>query len=316
MEIVLACAAVFGLLEFLLYRRREKKLKELTLALLKLQDGAELPPFESFSEGQLGVLQSEIYKMVARLDEETRKSRRQSHYLADMLSDISHQIKTPLAGITLMADLLKDPELPEEKRMEFVEKIDRQTEKITWLVRNLLTLAQLEADMLKLKKEEVSAEVLVDTALEPLKILAELKGVEVKTETPEGIRLTCDQEWTAEALSNVVKNCIEHLPAVQNRENLVEERPESAGHVWITVSENNFAVTLKIRDDGPGIPPEELPHIFERFYKGKNASGNSVGIGLSMAKQIFLQQNGTIEAENGTEKGTLFRIRFYKGVSV
>lgn len=141
MEIFLGCGAFFCLVEFLLYRRRERKLKELTLYLLKLQDGAELPPFESFEEGQLGVLQSEIYKMVSLLDEETKKSKRQNHYLADMLSDISHQIKTPLAGITLMTDLLKDPELPEEKREEFVEKIDRQTEKITWLVRNLLTLA-------------------------------------------------------------------------------------------------------------------------------------------------------------------------------
>lgn len=91
-----------------MYRRRERKLKELTLYLLKLQDGAELPPFESFEEGQLGVLQSEIYKMVNLLGEETKKSKRQNHYLADMLSDISHQIKTPLAGITLMTDLLKD----------------------------------------------------------------------------------------------------------------------------------------------------------------------------------------------------------------
>ena len=153
MKIFLGCAAFFCLVEFLLYRRRERKLKELTLYLLKLQDGAELPPFESFEEGQLGVLQSEIYKMVNLLDEETKKSKRQNHYLADMLSDISHQIKTPLAGITLMTDLLKDPDLPEEKREEFVEKINHQTEKITWLVRNLLTLAQLEADMLKLKKE-------------------------------------------------------------------------------------------------------------------------------------------------------------------
>lgn len=209
MKIFLGCTAFFCLVEFLLYRRRERKLKELTLYLLKLQDGAELPPFESFEEGQLGVLQSEIYKMVNLLDEETKKSKRQNHYLADMLSDISHQIKTPLAGITLMTDLLKDPELPEEKREEFVEKIDRQTEKITWLVRNLLTLAQLEADMLKLKKEIVSARELVETAIGPLNILAELKGVELKTSLPEGTALTCDKAWTAEALSNVIKNCIE-----------------------------------------------------------------------------------------------------------
>ena len=304
MKIFLGCTAFFCLVEFLLYRRRERKLKELTLDLLKLQDGAELPPFESFEEGQLGVLQSEIYKMVNLLDEETKKSKRQNHYLADMLSDISHQIKTPLAGITLMTDLLKDPELPEEKREEFVEKIDRQTEKITWLVRNLLTLAQLEADMLKLKKEIVSARELVETAIGPLNILAELKGVELKTSLPEGTALTCDKAWTAEALSNVIKNCIEHVSA------------EAGKHVWISVTENNFAVTFTIQDDGPGIPAEELPHIFERFYKGKNSSKNSVGIGLSMARQLFLQQNGTIEAAIEAGKGTTFRIRFYNGVSL
>lgn len=304
MKIFLGCTAFFCLVEFLLYRRRERKLKELTLYLLKLQDGAELPPFESFEEGQLGVLQSEIYKMVNLLDEETKKSKRQNHYLADMLSDISHQIKTPLAGITLMTDLLKDPELPEEKREEFVEKIDRQTEKITWLVRNLLTLAQLEADMLKLKKEIVSARELVETAIGPLNILAELKGVELKTSLPEGTALTCDKAWTAEALSNVIKNCIEHVSA------------EAGKHVWISVTENNFAVTFTIQDDGPGIPAEELPHIFERFYKEKNSSKNSVGIGLSMARQLFLQQNGTIEAAIEAGKGTTFRIRFYNGVSL
>ena len=304
MKIFLGCTAFFCLVEFLLYRRRERKLKELTLYLLKLQDGAELPPFESFEEGQLGVLQSEIYKMVNLLDEETKKSKRQNHYLADMLSDISHQIKTPLAGITLMTDLLKDPELPEEKREEFVEKIDRQTEKITWLVRNLLTLAQLEADMLKLKKEIVSARELVETAIGPLNILAELKGVELKTSLPEGTALTCDKAWTAEALSNVIKNCIEHVSA------------EAGKHVWISVTENNFAVTFTIQDDGPGIPAEELPHIFERFYTGKNSSKNSVGIGLSMARQLFLQQNGTIEAAIEAGKGTTFRIRFYNGVSL
>ena len=304
MKIFLGCAAFFCLVEFLLYRRRERKLKELTLYLLKLQDGAELPPFESFEEGQLGVLQSEIYKMVNLLDEETKKSKRQNHYLADMLSDISHQIKTPLAGITLMTDLLKDPDLPEEKREEFVEKINRQTEKITWLVRNLLTLAQLEADMLKLKKENVSARELVETAIGPLNILAELRGVELQTSIPEGTALTCDKAWTAEALSNVIKNCIEHVS------------PEAGKHVWISVTENNFAVTFTIQDDGPGITAEELPHIFERFYKGKNSSKNSVGIGLSMARQLFLQQNGTIEAASEPGKGTTFRIRFYNGVSL
>ncbi len=183
-----------------------------------------------------------------------------------------------------------------------MEKIDRQTEKITWLVRNLLTLAQLEADMLKLKKETVSAAELVETAVGPLNILAELKGVELEMKIPEGIELSCDRAWTAEALSNVIKNCIEHVST------------DAGKHV--TVAENNFAVTLTVRDDGPGIPPEELPHIFDRFYKGKNSSKNRRGHWSSYGAAEFSPAERDHRGGKRARKGHKLRIRFYTGVSL
>lgn len=179
-----------------------------------------------------------------------------------MLSDISHQIKTPLTSITIMADLLREPDLPEEKRMEFAGKIDQQVNRMTWLVRNLLTLSQLEADMLKLKKEDVEVRRLVQRAAEPLRLMADVKNVEISLDMDEDIHLICDEHWTVEAISNIIKNCLEHTP--------------EGGRVIIRGEENNFSVNIYIRDNGDGIEKEDIAHIFERFYKGKNASENSV----------------------------------------
>ena len=164
------------------------------LYLSHIQDGISLPPFESYSEGQLGILQSEIYKVMNLLEEQSRQSKEQNTYLADMLSDISHQLKTPLAGITLLTDLLKNPDLPEQKRIEYVVKIAQQTEKITWLVKNLLTMAQLDAEVLKLKPQKVSARTLFQNVNITLEIMAELKEVSLKLDIPEDIELTCDPD--------------------------------------------------------------------------------------------------------------------------
>lgn len=197
-----------------------------------------------------------------------------------MLSDISHQIKTPLTSITIMADLLREPDLPEEKRMEFAGKIDQQVNRMTWLVRNLLTLSQLEADMLKLKKEDVEVRKLVQRAAEPLRLMADVKNVEISLDMDEDIHLICDEHWTVEAISNIIKNCLEHTP--------------EGGRVTIRVEENNFSVNIYIRDNGEGIEKEDIAHIFERFYKGKNASENSVGIGLALSRRSWCSKTGQL----------------------
>ena len=282
---------------FYVHRRREKKLEQLTAYLMQVQNDLSLPKLEESSEGQIGILQSEIYKLVVLLKQRSDSANRQREYLAKMLSDISHQIKTPLTSITLMTDLLKSPELSEDKRMEFAERIDQSVNRITWLVKNLLVLSQLEADMLKLKKERVSARKLVEQAYHSLELMAEVKGIALNIRVDEKISMVCDLRWTAEALSNIVKNCLEHTP--------------SGGQVCISCEQNNFSTNICIEDNGEGIAKEQLSHIFERFYKADNASPNSVGIGLSMAKQIILQQNGVINVESEPGKGTSFLIKMY-----
>lgn len=295
---LLGGALLLMIVIFVLYRRkREKQLEELVMYLMRIQDGAGLPEWKSYSEGQLGVLQSEIYKLVMLLGEKSNQAVKEKEYLSRMLSDISHQIKTPLTSITIMTDLLKTPDLEEEKRLEFAGRIDQQVSRMTWLVRNLLTLSQLEADMLKLKKEHIPLVSLVEKAIAPLELMADVRNVELHVDVDSNIHLICDEHWTVEAISNIIKNCLEHTP--------------EGGQVVITGEQNNFSTNLYIRDNGEGIEKEEIGHIFERFYKGKNASENSVGIGLALARQIVMQQNGTIEVKSELGNGTEFHLKFY-----
>lgn len=279
---------------------REKRLEELTLYLMRLQDEPGLPYWKSFSEGQLGILESEIYKLASLYYESSAHMGKENEYLSKMLSDISHQIKTPLTSITIMTDLLKEPELSEEKRLEFAGRIDQQVNRITWLIKNLLTLSQLEADVLKLKKEDVNIAHLIEKAVEPLRVMADIRDVEIDTEMDSDIHVICDEHWTVEAVSNIVKNCLEHTPP--------------GGKITMAAKQNNLSTSLYVRDNGEGIDKEEIGHIFERFYKGKNASNNSVGIGLALAKQIMMQQNGMIEVKSEPQMGTEFQIKWYHGI--
>lgn len=303
--VLCGCIAVQFLMNLFFRYRREKQLEEMIVYLMRLQDGLQLPEFTKCNEGQIGILQSEIYKMVVLLQEQSHAATKEKNYLARMLSDISHQIKTPITAITLMTDLLMKPDLPLEKRLEFVEKIDKQVSKITWLIRNLLTLSQLEADMLKLKKDRVLVSELLEKVCQSLELLAEVKGVAMITDfnqkdspkMQDEIYLICDETWIAEAFSNIIKNCIEHTP--------------EGGEVRITVTQHNFATNIIISDNGCGIAKEDLPHVFERFYKGRHGSKDSVGIGLAMARQIILRQNGMISVESKEGSGTTFLIKLY-----
>lgn len=295
----LTLAFLTALALFLWERRRHKKqAQELAWYLMRLQDHQELPELSKYAKGSLGILQSEIYKLVISMQQQSSGAQQQKEYLAGMLSDISHQIKTPLAAVTIMTDLLKNPGLSWEKRLEFTETIDSQVSRITWLVRNLLTMSQLDANMLKLKKEEIEGRKLLENVYRPFEIPLELKEISLNIQADPEIRLLCDGQWTAEALSNILKNCLEHTPA--------------GGKISMTLSQNNFYTGICIRDNGEGISGEDLPHIFERFYKGKGDSRESVGIGLALAQKIILLQNGDISVESRPGEGTVFYIKLYQ----
>ncbi|MCR4586319.1 MAG: HAMP domain-containing histidine kinase [Lachnospiraceae bacterium] len=291
--------AVIVLIIYIFYQRRrqEKKIQELTDYLTRVQDFSELPAMSEICEGRLGILQSEIYKVVTILKEEYFSEHKQKKYMSDMMSDISHQFKTPLSAITLMTDLLMGEDVTDEQRLEYVSKIESQVSKMTWLIRNLLTLSQLEAGVLEMRADKLAAGELVDEMADSLEVMAEAAEVELKFRIPEGIFITGDGHWLREALTNIIKNSIEHTPA--------------GGLVSMEVSDNNIFTAISIKDNGKGIAEEHLPHIFERFYKAGNTSKNSVGIGLAMAKQIINLHGGTIEVESREGVGTGFTIRLY-----
>lgn len=291
------CILCLVLVSILFRRRRERDVAELISYLMRVQDRLELPDLAHMQEGQFGILQSEIYKLIVILQEQYSSENKEKRYLVDMLSDISHQIKTPMAAITIMSDLLKSPGLSDEKRLEYVAKIDQQLHRIHWLVRNLLTISQLEADMLELKADRVRVEEMIEEVLQPVSLLADVKDVELIVQVPSDIWLVCDKQWTTEAISNIVKNCIEHT-----KEN---------GTVAILVTQNNFSTNIVIRDNGDGISKEHLPYIFKRFYKAPGSSNSNVGIGLSMSKQIIMRQNGNIDVTSEVGVGTEFVIKMY-----
>lgn len=298
-----SCAALFILALFLLGMSIasrvlfERRIQELISYLMRVQDNLSLPELQKCREDSLGILHSEIYKLVALLNQQSHQANKGRKYLSDMLSDISHQLKTPLAGITILADLLKNPGLPAEKRLEFAEKINSQADRASWLIKNLLTLSQLEAGVLNLKAEPVEpGQLLLDTK-RPFEVMAELKGVTLSSVSGQYRPILCDRRWMAEALSNILKNCLEHTPP--------------GGRVLLKLEQNNFSTNFIIEDNGEGIPKEQLPYIFDRFYKAGNARFESVGIGLSMAKQIILLQNGDITVSSSPGEGTVFLIKIY-----
>jgi len=199
----------------------------------------------------------------------------------------------------VMADLLRDEKLPEEKRREFTSHIHAQLERIEWLVSSLLKMSKLDAGVLEMNPREISARTLIEKALSPLLISMEIKDISYSI-TGEDRVIKCDLQWTAEALINILKNCIEHTP--------------EGGRIDISIQDNPLYSEIKIADNGPGISKEDLPHIFTRFYRGKNASPDSVGIGLAMSLSIIRNQQGDITVESKPGQGSTFFIRLYKSV--
>lgn len=289
-----AYAALFLLLDFLEKKKTERQIRALTDYVTRVQDVSALPEMAETSEGSLGILQSEIYKVITLLKEEYSAESRQKKYMSDMMSDISHQFKTPLTAISLMTELLTAPEMSAEKRIEYAAKIETQAEKMTWLIRSLLTLSQLEAGVLAMDCAPLSLEAIAEEMREPLGIMAEAAEVELDFRIPAGTGTVGDGHWLREALTNIVKNAIEHTPP--------------GGAVHVRASEDNLFLRIFVEDTGCGIAAEHLPHIFERFYKAGGSSPDSVGIGLALSRQIVRNHGGDITVRSEEGKGTVFEI--------
>ncbi len=289
------CFAVY----FIFTRWRYREISKLSATVRDLAErgrNLKLAAFDN-AEGELSILQSEIYKLAERLIEQSAALSDEKTALKNVLSDISHQLKTPLTALSIMADLFENEDLPPEKRAEFMRKLKEGLARMEWMVLSLLKLARLDASAVEFNPEPVSARALAEAAARPLEIMLELRDQRVLFEG-DGVSLRCDRLWSAEAITNVLKNASEHSPL--------------GGEIRVSVGENPLCAWISVQGSGTSIDPADLPHIFRRFYRQKNAPEGGIGIGLSLSLSILRAQNGDIEVRNERGKPAIFVLKFYR----
>lgn len=300
-QVALFMLVTSGLLagySFFFTRWRYREIGKLSGYLRKISSGDYSLDVRDNQEGELSILKNDIYKVTLMLSEHRSSLEKDKLTLTNALSDISHQLKTPLTSMMVMADLLSDSTLEESKRAEFTQHIRVQLERIEWLVSSLLKLSKIDAGTIAFKKDNVAVRDLIQSAVQPVLIPMDIKEQALNVSGDESVTFTGDLRWTAEALINILKNAVEHTG--------------DGGVISISYLENPLYTEITIGDNGDGIPKEDLPYIFRRFYKGKNASEESVGIGLAMAYSIITSQQGDLEVRSDKGNGTVFSIKFYK----
>ena len=278
---------------------KDKKLNEITKYIEEINNKNYKLYIDDNTEDELSILQNEIYKTTIMLKEVADNSKEDKIKLKDSLSDISHQLKTPLTSITILIDnIIENKDMDETTRTEFAKDIKREITNINFLVQSLLKLSKLDADSVKFMNEDVNISEIINSSIKNVSVLSDLKNIDIEVNGDKNAKIYCDLKWQVEAITNILKNCVEHS--------------KSNGKVQISYEENQVYSIIKIRDYGVGIYKEDFPHIFERFYKGKNSSNESIGIGLALSKTIIESNNGYIGVESELEKGTEFIIKYFK----
>jgi len=288
---------VFGTVFFVFTKARYRNLARLSEQIdlvLHNEDRMEIADFE---EGELSILQSEIKKMTLRIREQNDALKKDKQYLADSLADIAHQLRTPLTSANLSLSLLAKTD-DEKERQNFVREAAVLLVQMDWLITSLLKLSRLDAGVVEFQNEPIHVEDLVKSALRPLLIPIELQNIESRTDVPEDAVIHGDLNWLSEALQNILKNCMESVG--------------TGGKIKITCTDTALYAEITIHDNGPGFSKEDLPRLFDRFYRGENQNATGYGIGLALAKMIISRQDGAITAKNHPQGGALFAIRFPK----
>ena len=300
-NIVVIC--VFGILILtivLIYnRKKEREIKKINKYLNEINNGNYELKIEENCEDELSKLKNELYKTTVLLRETAENSEQEKINLSNSLADISHQIKTPLTSIRIMLDNIEDnPDMDRKTREEFIEDISKQIDWISSLAISLLKLAKFDAGAIKMNDQEVNVKKLINHVLSNLAILLDIKNIQIEQKIDDDTIIKADYNWQLEALTNIIKNAIEHS--------------HDNGTIHIDVENNSVFVKIKIRDEGEGIDKKDIKHIFDRFYKAKKSSENSIGIGLSLAKTIIEQENGYIKVDSEVDRGTTFEIKYLK----
>ena len=297
--IIITFDSLIILIFYLYDKNKSKKIKEITKMISKINNRQFDIDINDFNEGELSILKNEISKTTIMLRQVADNSVKDKLNLKDSLGDISHQLKTPLTSITIMIDnILDNPDMDEKTRKKFLINIKREILNINFLVMSLLKLSKFDANVVKFNKESVYLKDIINESIKNVSMIKELKNITIKVSGDDNIKLLCDFKWQIESITNILKNSIEHT--------------SEYGTVEVNYSENKLYTRILIKDNGKGIDSDDLPHIFDRFYKGKNGSNDSFGIGLSLSKTIIEKEGGSITVKSTPNIGTIFTIKYLK----
>ena len=297
--IIITFDSLIILIFYLYDKNKSKKIKEITKMISKINNRQFDIDINDFNEGELSILKNEISKTTIMLRQVADNSVKDKLNLKDSLGDISHQLKTPLTSITIMIDnILDSPDMNEKTRKKFLINIKREILNINFLVMSLLKLSKFDANVVKFNKESVYLKDIIIESIKNVSMIKELKNITIKVSGDDNIKLLCDFKWQVESITNILKNSIEHT--------------SEYGTVEVNYSENKLYTRILIKDNGKGINSDDLPHIFDRFYKGKNGSDDSFGIGLSLSKTIIEKEGGSITVKSTPNIGTIFTIKYLK----
>lgn len=299
--IILLGFVLYLLINIIHERKENKTIREITEYIKKINEKKYELKIEENTENELSKLKNELYKITIMLKEEAEESMDAKKTLKVAIEDISHQLKTPLTSMSIMLDnIIENPDMESDTRNLFIHEINRQIKWINWLILSLLKLAKLDSNTIEFEKNNINVQNLVNNVIKNLEIPIDIKEQKIIITGDKNTSFVGDYNWENEAITNVLKNCIEHTDKNKN--------------IYIKFEENNFYTKIEIIDEGNGIDKEDLKHIFKRFYKGKNSSESSIGIGLALAKTIIEKDNGQIVCTSEVNKGTKFEIRYMKNM--
>ena len=293
----LSSAAVFGTAFFVFTNGRYKRIAKMSNQIDLVLHNADHLYFDEAEEGELSILHSEITKMTLRIREQNDVLKKEKEHLADSLADIAHQLRTPLTSVNLILSLL-EKSIDENERKVYLRETEELLVQMDWLIASLLKLSRLDAGIVAFQNARIDVNNLISAAQRPFLIPLELHNIALQSDVPKGAVIFGDLNWISEALQNILKNCIEG--AGEN------------GKIEIICTDNPLFTELVIHDSGPGFDKKDLPHLFDRFYRGNNSNFAGFGIGLALSKMIITRQGGTIIATNHPQGGAVFTLRFSK----
>ncbi len=296
--VLLIISIVIFLLIFFYDKKEKRELDKIIDYLKELNRGNYDLKIDLNSEGILSILKNEIYTTTVMLREMASREYLDKITLKENLANISHQLKTPLTSIAILVDNLCDEEVDKKTELEFLNDIKRQVDNINYLVIVLLKLSRFDANVITFKKDDINVKKLILECMKNLDVIREVKNINIHVSGANDVEFIGDYKWESEAISNIIKNAIEHTLNDKN--------------IYISFKDKSLYTEIIIEDEGLGMSEKEKNRIFERFYKGSSTNSNNFGIGLSLAKEIITKDNGKIIVKSEVNKGTKFIIRYYK----